>query len=143
MPTKVLENQQLANKLMTPFPNFEGVGALLTKVFGCVSSVHVHKQLHGKLNLRAMKDVFLGYSLIKKGYKCRHPPSKKHYVTMDVTSVVNQPCFDITYLQGKNTSKWEDMWDWGVEEGLKEGTNVIAAEINDIVARSIDANMDD
>ena len=31
----------------------------------------------------------------------------------------------------------------GVEEGLKEGTNVIAAEINDIVARSIDANMDD
>ena len=31
----------------------------------------------------------------------------------------------------------------GVEEGLKEGTNVIAAEINDIVARSIDANKDD
>ena len=62
---------------------------------------------------------------------------------MDVTFVVNQPYFDITYLQGKNTSKWEDMWDWGVEEGLKEGTNVIAAEINDIVARSIDANKDD
>ncbi|RVW86530.1 hypothetical protein CK203_042168 [Vitis vinifera] len=88
MPTKVLENQQLANKLMTPFPNFEGVGALLTK-----GSPH------------------------KKGYKCLHPPTKKHYVTMDVTFVVNQPYFDITYLQGKNTSKWEDMWDWVWKKG--------------------------
>ena len=69
MPTKVLENQPLANKLMTLFPNFEGVGALPPKAFKCVSYVHILKHLYGKLDPRVVKCVFLGYFFSKKGYK--------------------------------------------------------------------------
>ncbi|KAL6334477.1 hypothetical protein AAG906_016018 [Vitis piasezkii] len=55
MPTEVLENQAPVKKLMTLFPNFQGVRRFTTK----------------------------GYSPTKKGYKCYHPPTKKHYLIMD------------------------------------------------------------
>ena len=98
MPTKVLENQVPVKKLKTLFPNFQGEGTLPPKVFGCASYVHIHDQLLGKLDPRAVKAMFLGCSPIMKGYKCYHPPMKKHYVTMDVTFVGNQLYFDSSYL---------------------------------------------
>ena len=45
------------------------------KVFGCVSFVHNHYPTRKKLDPRALKCVFLGYSPIQKGYKCYHSPS--------------------------------------------------------------------
>ena len=39
---------------------------------------------------------------------------------MHVTFVDNQQYFDNAYLQGEDTSRLEDKWDWDVEKELKE-----------------------
>ncbi|KAH9678582.1 retrovirus-related pol polyprotein from transposon RE1 [Citrus sinensis] len=85
-----LINQTLSSSLrfQTPFqvlndaimsPN---VPNLPLHVFGCVAFVHLPQQ--DKLSPRALRCVFGGYALHKKGYRCYHPPSRKIYITMDV-----------------------------------------------------------
>lgn len=54
-------------------------------IFGCVIYVHLHSHQRTKLEPRAMKCVFVGYSMTQKGYRAYHPPSKRFYVSMDVT----------------------------------------------------------
>ena len=43
------------------------------KVFGCIVYVHVPDELRTKLDPKAEKCVFIGYSLEQKGYKCYNP----------------------------------------------------------------------
>ena len=43
----------------------------------------------------------MGYSSTQKGYKCYHPPTKKLYVSANVTFVENKPYFSTFYLQGE------------------------------------------
>ena len=43
------------------------------KVFGCVCFVHDYRNSVGKLDPRALKCVFMGYSASKKGYRCWCP----------------------------------------------------------------------
>ena len=54
-------------------------------VFGCVIFVHLHPHQRTKLEERAIKCVFVGYGSTQKGYRAYHPPSKKFYISMDVT----------------------------------------------------------
>ena len=70
------------------------------KIFGCVSFIHIPKQSRDKLDLRALRCVFHGYSSNQKGYKCYHTPTRS-YITMDVTFSKSQPYFTHTYLQGE------------------------------------------
>lgn len=46
--------------------------------------VHLHKQGHNKLDPRAPKCAFLGYSIDKRLYMCYHRPSRMMFITMDV-----------------------------------------------------------
>ncbi|KAF7812189.1 retrovirus-related Pol polyprotein from transposon TNT 1-94 [Senna tora] len=46
--------------------------------------VHLHKHQRNKLAPRAMRCVFLGYAMHKKGYRCYHPPSQRMFITVDV-----------------------------------------------------------
>ena len=71
------------------------------KVFGCVCFVH---RSVGKLDPRALKCVFVGYSVTQKGYKCYHPPTRKFFVSMDVTFRELQPYLSPyqSPLQGEN-----------------------------------------
>ena len=64
------------------------------KIFGCVCFVHARNS--GKLEPRALKCVFIGYSPTQKGYKCYHPPSRRFFVSMDVTFWESEPYFSIT-----------------------------------------------
>jgi hypothetical protein len=59
----------------------------------------------GKLDPRALKCVFVGYSTTQKGYKCYHPPSKKFFVSRDVTFHEGQAYFTQPYLQGESLSE--------------------------------------
>jgi len=73
-------------------------------VFGCVVFVHIPKNQRSKLDARAIKCVFVGYGGSQKGYKCYHPPTRKYYVTMDVTFFEDMSYFSSTdsALQGEN-----------------------------------------
>lgn len=57
---------------------------LTPKFFGCTTFVHIPNHARHKLQPRALRCVFIGYGLHKKGYRCFHPPTRKLYVTMDV-----------------------------------------------------------
>ena len=67
-----------------------------------MSFVHIHN--HGKLDPRAIKCVFVGYSLTQKGYKCYHPLSKKLCVSVDVTFNENESYFTNPYLMGEKST---------------------------------------
>ena len=57
-----------------------------------------------KLDLRAVKCVFMGYSPTQKGYKCFDPNKQKYFVTMDVTFFLSQSFFNPP-LQGGGGGK--------------------------------------
>jgi hypothetical protein len=83
MPSRVLNFQTPINIFKKNFPTSRLIAEIPLKVFGCTAFVHNHN--YGKLEPRARKCVFVGYSPTQKGYKCFDPISKKNFVTMDVT----------------------------------------------------------
>ncbi|KAA0038338.1 Beta-galactosidase [Cucumis melo var. makuwa] len=58
------------------------------------STRHVSKVT--KFTPRAQACVFVGYPPHQRGYKCFHPPSRKYFVTMDVTFCEDRPYFSLT-----------------------------------------------
>ena len=54
------------------------------KVFGCIAYVHVPDELRTKLDPKAEKCIFIGYSLEQKGYKCYNPVTRQVRVSRDV-----------------------------------------------------------
>jgi hypothetical protein len=53
------------------------------RVFGCVCFIHKNKI--DKLDFTSTKEIFLGYSIFKKGYKCYDLKTKKLFISRDVT----------------------------------------------------------
>ena len=98
MPSRVLDFKSPIDVPSKSFPNFKGIGTLPPKIFGCVSFIHFPKQSRDKLDPRALRCVFFGYSSNQKGYKCYYSPTKRSYITMDVTFFESQPYFTHTYL---------------------------------------------
>ena len=72
LPSRVLEYK-------SPYEILKGRKIDLThlKVFGCVCFVHIQALNRDKLDARATKCVFMGYSSTQKGYKCFNPVTKK------------------------------------------------------------------
>jgi len=54
-------------------------------IFECVIYVHLHPHQRTKLEEQTLKCVFVGYGSTKKDYCAYHSPSKKFYISMDVT----------------------------------------------------------
>ena len=71
---------------VTPEEKFASVKLDLShlKVFGCIAYVHVPDELRTKLDPKAEKCVFIGYSLEQKGYRCYNPLTHKLGVSRDV-----------------------------------------------------------
>jgi len=62
----VISSENLNNnshiQLLSEFlPDFRITNHLVPRVFGYISSVHVHPNLRGKLDPRAIKCIFIGY----------------------------------------------------------------------------------
>ena len=70
-----------------------------------MSFVHAHNPNKGKLDLIAVKYIFVGYSSTQKGYKCYHPLSKNSFVSTNVTFNDCESYFPAPYLQGENSIK--------------------------------------
>ncbi|MCO5558670.1 hypothetical protein L7F22_012256 [Adiantum nelumboides] len=75
-----------AIKDMTPEEKFRGKKPYVShfKVFGCIAYVHVLDELRTKLDIKAEKCVFIGYSVEQKGYKCYNPVTHQVTVSKDV-----------------------------------------------------------
>ena len=101
IPSRVLENKSLIEILKSFYPHFRTSNGLTPRVFGCTAFVHVHSQHRDKLDPRAIKCVFLGYSSTQKGYKCYNPSARKFYISADVTFTENKPFFHKSSLQGE------------------------------------------
>ncbi len=71
---------------MTPKEKFKGKKPDVSyfKVFDCIAYLHVPDEKRSKLNPKAEKCVFIGYSLKQKGYRCFNPSTRKLQVSKDV-----------------------------------------------------------
>ena len=63
------------------------------RIFGCVCFVHDTSPRLDKLYARSLKCVFLGYSLLQKGYRCYSPETKKYYMLANITFFEQTPYF--------------------------------------------------
>ena len=75
------------------------------RVFGCTTYVHLHQTT--KLDPKAVRCLFLGYSAAQKGYKCYDPTTKRIYITCDVTFHENIPFYSESSIQGENLSEFQ------------------------------------
>jgi hypothetical protein len=64
---------------------------LFLKTFGCACWPNLRPYNTHKLQPRSSQCVFLGYSLLHKGYKCLHLPSNRLYISRDV--IFDEPTF--------------------------------------------------
>jgi hypothetical protein len=71
---------------MTPEEKFTGKKLDVShfRVFGCITYVHVPDEKRSKLDPKAEKCIFIGYSLEQKGYRCFNPSTRKLQVSKDV-----------------------------------------------------------
>ena len=104
MPTRVLNYHTPLDTFKTFFPACRLHTDLPLKVFGCTVFMHISTS-RSKLDPRAEKCIFVGYSPTTKGYKCFNPSTKKLHVSMDVTFLEHQPFFQKNSLQGENVSE--------------------------------------
>ena len=82
------------------------------RIFGCTVFVHINPNHSSKLDPRAHKCVFIGYSPHQKGYKCYSPTTQQTYNTRDVTFFETQSFFHHTEFDGETTNDSETpSWD--------------------------------
>ena len=89
MPSRILKGK-------SPFEMFfpgKNPFSVPPRVFGCVSFVHNHSLNRDKLDPRAYKCIFLGYSRTQKGYQCYSPSLRKHFISADVTLFKDIPYY--------------------------------------------------
>lgn len=88
MPLRILEFKTPAHLLLN-----SNDFVVPPKVFGCVCFVHDYQNSVGKLDPRAIKCVFMGYSPSQKGYRCWCPSERRFFVSMDVTFREHEPYY--------------------------------------------------
>ncbi|MCO5570135.1 hypothetical protein L7F22_023852 [Adiantum nelumboides] len=72
-------------------------------VFGCLAYAHIPQQLRGKLDDKAVKCIFVGYSSGSKGYRLYNPATNKIFESRDVifaeTTAQSMVAFDVPHMQ--------------------------------------------
>ncbi|MCO5594985.1 hypothetical protein L7F22_049020 [Adiantum nelumboides] len=73
------------------------------RVFGCLAYAHIPQQLRGKLDDKAVKCIFVGYSSGSKGYRVYNPATNKIFESCDVifakTTAQPMVAFDVPHMQ--------------------------------------------
>ncbi|KAA0054163.1 Cysteine-rich RLK (RECEPTOR-like protein kinase) 8 [Cucumis melo var. makuwa] len=105
MPSRILHLQTPLECLKESYPSTRLVSEVPLRVFGCIAYVHSFGPNQTKFTPRARACVFVGYPPHQHGYKCFHPPSRKYFVTMDVTFCEDRSYFPVSHLQGESVSE--------------------------------------
>ena len=66
LPSPILNYSSPVETLSRFFPKFDGFNYLSPRIFGCVAFVHIYAHQRSKLDPRALKCIFVGYSPTKK-----------------------------------------------------------------------------
>lgn len=91
--SKVLKFQTPLNILLENVPHHTRIlNSLPPKIFGYTAFIH-QNQPQLKLDPKALKCIFIGYSPTQQGYKCYHPPTRKFIITCDVSFIEHQSYF--------------------------------------------------
>lgn len=85
MPSCVLNFQTPYQVILHSFSNTHVLSTLPMRVFGCSVFVHIHAEYQGKLDSKALKCIFVGYSSNQKGYKYYSLITRRFYNSMDAT----------------------------------------------------------
>ena len=85
MPSKIGVNRAPLESLKGFFSIEYFPNSTPSKVFGLVAFVHIQAKSGSKLETRALKCLFVGYSPHQKGYICYHTPTQNKYVSLNVT----------------------------------------------------------
>lgn len=83
MSSKTFNFQTPMEILTKSYPNTPLSTSILERILAYVA--YVHNDQGGKLDPRALKCIFFGYSSSQKGYKCYSPNLRKFFITMNVT----------------------------------------------------------
>lgn len=107
----------------TPYEMLRGVNEFIVppKIFGCTCFVRDHRPSVGKLDPRAVKCIFVGYSSSQKGYKCWYPTERRLFVSMDVTFRESEPY----YGEKTNLSSLFELDGQSISEDGQKGENDI------------------
>jgi hypothetical protein len=112
--------------------------SLPPRIFGCVVFVHLPKQCRTKLEPRALKCVFVGYGVHKKGYSCFVPVHNRMYTTMDCDFFEDHFYYTQHSSQGKSGSddlSWHlnsippVVTNMGPKEKVSDTTDVVSDHI--------------
>ena len=71
------------------------------RVFGCVAHIHVQSR---KLDPKALKCYFIGYSSTQEGNRLYNQKSRKFFMSIDVT-LNEQECSSRAYMKSKQLNK--------------------------------------
>uniref|UniRef100_A0A2N9HBX8 Reverse transcriptase Ty1/copia-type domain-containing protein n=1 Tax=Fagus sylvatica TaxID=28930 RepID=A0A2N9HBX8_FAGSY len=99
LPTPTLQNKSPFEKLFNTNPDYS-----FLKTFGCSCWPNLRPYNSHKLLPRSLECIFLGYSLLHKGYKCLHLPSGRLYISRDVIFVENKFPFSSPPIPAASTS---------------------------------------
>ncbi|WJZ84417.1 hypothetical protein VitviT2T_004022 [Vitis vinifera] len=148
MPTKVLQFQTPV-KVLSDHVSLPNVLMIPPRIFGCVVFVHIHKNQRTKLDPCAVRCLFLGYGVQKKGYRCYDPIAKRTYIAMDVTFLESENFFPSPVsnspLQGEihgEERNWLDVEILDVGDNLahpNDGNNMVE-DVGDNLAHPNDGN---
>ncbi|MCO5614455.1 hypothetical protein L7F22_068737 [Adiantum nelumboides] len=94
-----------ALKTITPYESWYNRKPSVSylRVFGCLAYAHIPQQLRGKLDDKAVKCIFVGYSSGSKGYRLYNPATNKIFESRDVifaeTTAQPMVAFDVPHMQ--------------------------------------------
>ncbi|MCO5610814.1 hypothetical protein L7F22_065055 [Adiantum nelumboides] len=94
-----------ALKTITPYESWydRKPSVSYLRVFGCLAYAHIPQQLRGKLDDKAVKCIFVGYSSGSKGYILYNPATNKIFESRDVifakTTAQPMVAFDVPHMQ--------------------------------------------
>ena len=111
LPSRPINFETPLSVLTKTYPQVSTSNTLPLKTFGYTTFFHIHDHNRNKLDPRALKTIFIGYSPTQKGYHCYCPQNKKTYVSRDVTFFEDTPYFSPISLQGEKHDEACCSWD--------------------------------